>query len=354
MALQNLSNVIGINVIAGQQQQHHGDDRERVATRSSAMKVSRSRPRPTPATGMQDVYLAGPGHYVTQISAGELGGQIQVRDQQIPSVLSQLDTLAAGIENAVNTQSEGGVRPERQSGHSVCSPTPPAGRHGRGGLIWAWRFRTRRLVAASSDGTLGQQRQCECARGPRESKHRRRVKRLRTIIPAPSFRSATPSRTPPPSRPPRNRSRSSSRTRSARSQGVSLNEEAANLAQFQQAYDASARVVTDHRRVNARSYQPRSSLAGSGSEPCPYASTPIFPASCSPASTTNQAGCQRRPPGAMRRARPSTRSARVRRPPRPLSSATTAQTAQVDQFQSNVSSLQGLLQVGDYDDEHRW
>jgi flagellar hook-associated protein 1 FlgK len=51
--------------------------------------------------GLHDVYSQGQD-ITAQIASGQLGGTLQARDQEIPAIQSQLDTLAAGLANAVN------------------------------------------------------------------------------------------------------------------------------------------------------------------------------------------------------------------------------------------------------------
>jgi flagellar hook-associated protein 1 FlgK len=63
--------------------------------------------QPDPTTGFQDVY-SGTKNITSQITSGELAGQLQIRDQEIPSIRNSLDTLAYNLSNAVNTQQEAG------------------------------------------------------------------------------------------------------------------------------------------------------------------------------------------------------------------------------------------------------
>src|SRR5271155_4396269 len=61
----------------------------------------------TNAAGLHDVYSQG-NDITSQISSGQLGGTLAARDQEIPAIQTQLDTLAAGLANAVNTVQAGG------------------------------------------------------------------------------------------------------------------------------------------------------------------------------------------------------------------------------------------------------
>jgi flagellar hook-associated protein 1 len=58
--------------------------------------------------------LFAQGRYITStIVSGQLGGLLQARDRQLPGIQNQLDTLAAGLVNAVNGV-HCGLRPVRQ------------------------------------------------------------------------------------------------------------------------------------------------------------------------------------------------------------------------------------------------
>jgi flagellar hook-associated protein 1 len=58
--------------------------------------------------GLAGVYSNG-SDITSQITGGALAGQIQVRDQEIPTIQNSLDTLAYDFSNAVNTQNAKGV-----------------------------------------------------------------------------------------------------------------------------------------------------------------------------------------------------------------------------------------------------
>jgi flagellar hook-associated protein 1 FlgK len=98
-----------------------------------------------------DVYSQGTD-ITSTITSGALGGQIQVRDQEIPSILNKLDTFANGLANSVNTQSKAGFDANGIAGVNFFTPpTSPTG--AASGLKVA--ITDPNLVAASSDGTVG-------------------------------------------------------------------------------------------------------------------------------------------------------------------------------------------------------
>jgi len=239
VALQNLSNTIGINVIAGDNNNitvttGNGSPLI-VGDQSFALQTQTNT-----TTGMQDVFSQGQD-ITTQISSGELGGQIQVRDQQIPSILNQLDTLASSIENSVNTQSEAGYDVNGNPGTALFT-APPAGVTGAAAQMGVV-ISDPSLVAASSDGTSGSNGNANALAalanqnivdGQTPSNYYSgTVFQIGNAV-----SNATAEQTA-----------AQQVTQQIQNQigalsGVSLDEEAANLTKFQQAYDASARVVT--------------------------------------------------------------------------------------------------------------
>src|SRR5262249_40560963 len=89
----------------------------------------------------------------SKLTSGKLGGLLQVRDQKIPGLVSQLDTLATGFANAVNTAHQAGFDLNGNAGGNFFVP-PPAGRPGAAaGLQVA--IPDPSLIAASSDGSAG-------------------------------------------------------------------------------------------------------------------------------------------------------------------------------------------------------
>ena len=104
-----------------------------------------------PATGFQDVYAQG-ADVTSQIQAGSLAATIQLRDQEIPSLLNGLDTLASGIATAVNTQNLAGFDLNGNKGGNIFVPPAP----GPGAALnLAVAITDPSLIAASSDGTVG-------------------------------------------------------------------------------------------------------------------------------------------------------------------------------------------------------
>jgi flagellar hook-associated protein 1 FlgK len=104
-----------------------------------------------PNTTFHDVYSQGTD-ITTDITSGALGGLIQARDQSIPGVQNQLDTLTYNLETAVNTQSRAGFDANGTAGvNFFTQPTSVSGAASSAAVA----ITDPNLVAASSDGTIG-------------------------------------------------------------------------------------------------------------------------------------------------------------------------------------------------------
>lgn len=103
-------------------------------------------------TTLQDVFSAQGQDITTQIQGGQLGGTLQVRDQVIPQVLSQLDTLASQFATAFNAKHQGGFDASGNAGGNFF--TPPAAVAGAA-ASFAVAIADPKLIAASSDGSAG-------------------------------------------------------------------------------------------------------------------------------------------------------------------------------------------------------
>jgi flagellar hook-associated protein 1 FlgK len=105
-----------------------------------------------PTTSFQDVFSQG-SDITSKITSGQLAGQIQIRDQEIPSVQSSLDTLASGLANAVNTKNAAGFDLNGAPGGNLFVPPPAGGVGAADSLAVATTDPSK--IAASSDGTAG-------------------------------------------------------------------------------------------------------------------------------------------------------------------------------------------------------
>lgn len=194
------------------------------------------------ASGMHDVYSQG-NDITSSIVSGQLGGLLQARDQQIPAIQSQLDTLAAGLANAVNQVQTTGydLNGNLATGENLFTP-PPAGVTGAAASL-SVAMTDPSLIAASSDGTSGSNGNAEALYALSNQ----------TVIDGQSptdyysgivfnvgnaVSNATAQQTAS------NAVLQQLNDQRSSVSGVSLDQEAANLMQYQQAYAASAQVVT--------------------------------------------------------------------------------------------------------------
>jgi flagellar hook-associated protein 1 FlgK len=175
------------------------------------------------------------------IVSGQLGGLLQARDQEIPALQTQLDTLAAGLANSVNAVQVAGFDLKGVAGTNLFTPPPVTGVGAAASLSVA--ITDPSLIAASSDGTAGSNGNAEAIYALSSQ----------AIIGGQSpidyyssmvfnVGNATANATA-------EQSASSLALQQLNDQrssisGVSLDEEAANLVRYQQAYAASAQVIT--------------------------------------------------------------------------------------------------------------
>jgi flagellar hook-associated protein 1 FlgK len=102
-------------------------------------------------TGLQDVFSQG-NNITAKITSGQLAGQLQIRDQEIPSLQKSLDTLAFNLSNAVNTQNQAGIDLNGAAGGNFF--TPLATPSGAAGTL-ALAISDPAKIAASQDGSTG-------------------------------------------------------------------------------------------------------------------------------------------------------------------------------------------------------
>jgi flagellar hook-associated protein 1 FlgK len=194
----------------------------------------------TGSNGMQHVLDANGTDVTASLTTGGLGGSIQMRDQTIPGLLSQLDTLANQFGNAMNAAQVKGFDQNGLVGGNIFTiPTTLAG--SASAISLATTDPTK--IAASSDGTAGSNGNLANLTAVQT-----------TALPAGNTPGATyadlvfsvGSLTS-------NADAESSATAASLLQlndqlssvsGVSIDQEATNLITFQTAYQAAARVVT--------------------------------------------------------------------------------------------------------------
>ncbi|HEY1271075.1 MAG TPA: flagellar hook-associated protein FlgK [Terriglobales bacterium] len=189
--------------------------------------------------GVQHVYSLG-SDITAKITAGKLGGLLDVRDQKLPALLADLDTLAAGLTNAINTAHRTGFDLAGIAGGDLLAP-PPGGPGAAANF--AVLITDPSQIAASSDGSVGSngnlakmiavQNQGIAGAQTATDFYAGIVFRVGTdVANGTSEQDASDMIL-----------RQLEDQRGAIS-GVSMDEEAANLVRYQRAYEAAARVIS--------------------------------------------------------------------------------------------------------------
>jgi flagellar hook-associated protein 1 FlgK len=190
-------------------------------------------------SGVQHVFSLGTD-ITASLKSGQLAGLIAVRDQQIPTLQSELDSLAAGFSSAVNTAHRSGFDLNGDPGQDFFVP-PPAGGVGAAALMGV-EITDPSLIAASSDGSAGSNGNLAVI----SAVHDQAVVSGRT--PSDAYGNLVFEVGSVIANSSAELNASQLAVRQLQDQrgsisGVSLDEEAANLIQFQRAYEAAARVV---------------------------------------------------------------------------------------------------------------
>jgi flagellar hook-associated protein 1 len=191
-------------------------------------------------SGLQDVYAQGVD-ITAKLTSGQLAGSIAVRDQKIPGLLSSLDTLAAGLANALNTANKTGFDLNGNPGGNLFVPPPLSGKGAAANL--AVQITDPALIAASSDGTPGSNGNVSvlsAVRNQAVAGGQTPIGYYSNIVFGLGNDVSNGSAELSSSQLVLNQLNDQRGSIS----GVSLNEEAANMLQYQNAYDAAAKVVT--------------------------------------------------------------------------------------------------------------
>jgi flagellar hook-associated protein 1 FlgK len=192
-------------------------------------------------SGAQHIFSQGTDITSTIVS-GQLGGIVEARDRQIPAIESQLDTLADALANAVNSVQTSGYDLKGNATSGVPLFIVPASSSGAASSI-SLAISDPSLLAASSDGSAGSNENAEAMYalrnlgiigGQSASDYYSRIvfNVGNAVATATAQQSAS------------NLVLQQLNNQRSCVSGVSLDEEAANLIQYQQAYAASAKVVS--------------------------------------------------------------------------------------------------------------
>jgi flagellar hook-associated protein 1 FlgK len=194
----------------------------------------------TGSDGMQHVLDQSGADITTSLTSGDLGGTIQTRDTTIPGLLSQLDTLANQFGTAMNAAQAKGYDQNGDAGQNIFSVSSTVS--GSAASI-KMAVTDPALIASSSDGTSGsngnlanlsavQTTKLASGKTPGNT-YANLVYQVGSLTSSANAESTATTA----SLLQLNDQRSSV-------SGVSIDEEAANLITYQQAYQAAARVVS--------------------------------------------------------------------------------------------------------------
>ena len=192
------------------------------------------------ASGVEHIFSQG-SDITSTIVSGALGGLLQARDQQIPAIQNQLDTLASGLANAVNGVQTAGFDLNGNAGTDLFTPLPASGTGAAASLSVAITDPT--LIAASSDGTAGNNANADAmyALGNQSIVGGQTPSNYYSSI---VFNVGNSTATATAQQNASNLVLQQLNDQRASVSGVSLDDEAANMVQYQEAYQASAQVIT--------------------------------------------------------------------------------------------------------------
>jgi flagellar hook-associated protein 1 len=190
--------------------------------------------------GNQQV-MAGTQNITSTLKGGSLAGTIDIRDQEIPSVSGQLDQLAAGLSTALNTANHRGFDLNGNQGVNLFTD-PPLGGTGAAAVMQV-AITDPSLLAASSDGTKGSNGNLAVL----AAVHDQAVAGGQTPLDFYSsivFNVGDATANTSADVDASNQILQQLQDQRGSISGVSLDEEAANIIQYQTAYQAAARVVS--------------------------------------------------------------------------------------------------------------
>jgi flagellar hook-associated protein 1 FlgK len=192
--------------------------------------------------GVQHI-MAGSEDITSSLTGGSLAGLVQVRDQEIPSIGSSLDQLAAGLANGLNAANAEGWDLENPSvkGGNIFA-TPPVDGVGAAATLTV-TMTDPSLLAASSDGTTGSNGNLANLSAVADTAL------ANGQTPIDSYSNLVAQAGSAVSNTSADADSSSLILQQLNDEegsvsGVSLNEEASNLIQYQTAYQAAAKVVS--------------------------------------------------------------------------------------------------------------
>jgi flagellar hook-associated protein 1 FlgK len=192
----------------------------------------------TGSNGLQEVMQNGQD-ITSSLTGGSLGGTLEVRDSQLPALQTKLDNLASQFSSAVNTANESGYDITGAAGQAIFSTAGTVGAAASIQVVMS----SASQIAASSDGTSGSGENLSNLLAVQNATLPSGMTPLGaysdivyTVGNASSqAQSANTASTA---------ALSQLQTQQASISGVSIDEETTNMLQYQQAYQAAAKVVS--------------------------------------------------------------------------------------------------------------
>ncbi len=189
---------------------------------------------------LEHVYSAQGADITSQIQGGQLGGTLQIRDQVLPQLFSQLNNLASQFATSFNTQHAAGFDVAGNAGQNFFNPLPTTTDAAANfGVV----ITDPSLIAASSDGSAGsngnleqlvalRNQQLPAGANPMDLYSNLVLQVGNLGANAKAAVTAT------------NLGLQQLTDQRSSVSGVSLDEETTNMIKYQRAYEAGARVVT--------------------------------------------------------------------------------------------------------------
>jgi flagellar hook-associated protein 1 FlgK len=193
----------------------------------------------TASGGLQSVF-SGDQDITSQITDGQLGGILHVRDTVLPDLMTQLDTLASQFSSAMNTANQAGFDANGNAGGNIFSPQATVA---GAAASFSVAITDPALIAASSDGSAGSNGNVANLLAVRDNKLPSGASPLDAysnfVLSVGNYgANAQASVTAG------DLILNQLNDQRSSISGVSLDEESTNMIQYQRAYEAAARVVT--------------------------------------------------------------------------------------------------------------
>jgi flagellar hook-associated protein 1 FlgK len=192
------------------------------------------------ASGVNRIFAQGVD-ITSKITGGKLAGILDARDQEIPQLLSDLDTLASGLTSSLNAAHQAGFDLSGAAGGDLFNP-PPAGGSGAAAEISVAISDPAKLAASSdgSPGSNGNVTQLLTVQNQAIANGESPTNFYAGIV----YRVGTSVANAAAEQDASNQILQQLEDQRSSVSGVSMDEEASNMIQYERAYEAAARVIT--------------------------------------------------------------------------------------------------------------